>query len=191
MAGSVNKVTLIGNLCADPEVRNTQDGRPIVNLRVATTESWRDRNSGEKRERTEGHRVVIFAAPDDPYALREVLVNNLAMHPTDAMIRAHAAPGILPDRLSAEEAAQWVAAIGQLGLHAEAIPAVDIPDFGHAVERRLKVFRHLDVAKHHPVTPHEQAVVVPPVAAQSVKHLRGHTFVVLFVLIDTILFDLE
>jgi single-strand DNA-binding protein len=61
MAGSVNKVTLIGNLGADPEVRSTQDGRPIVNLRVATTESWRDRNSGERRERTEWHRVVIFS----------------------------------------------------------------------------------------------------------------------------------
>ena len=83
-------------------------------------------------EKPSGHRVVIFAAPDDPYALQEVLVKNLAMHPTDAMIRAHAAPGILPDRVSAEEAARWVVAIGQLGLHAEAIPAADIPDFGHA-----------------------------------------------------------
>lgn len=61
MAGSLNKVMLIGNLGADPEVRNTNDGRPIVNLRVATTESWRDRNSGERRERTEWHRVVIFS----------------------------------------------------------------------------------------------------------------------------------
>jgi len=61
MAGSVNKVILIGNLGADPEVRHTQDGRPIVNLRVATSESWRDRNSGERRERTEWHRVVIFS----------------------------------------------------------------------------------------------------------------------------------
>ena len=60
MAGSVNKVILIGNLGADPEVRHTQDGRPIVNLRVATSESWRDKNSGERRERTEWHRVVIF-----------------------------------------------------------------------------------------------------------------------------------
>lgn len=60
MSGSVNKVILIGNLGADPEVRQTQDGRPIVNLRVATSESWRDRNSGERRERTEWHRVVIF-----------------------------------------------------------------------------------------------------------------------------------
>ena len=61
MAGSVNKVILIGNLGADPEVRHTQDGRPIVNLRVATSESWRDKASGERRERTEWHRVVIFS----------------------------------------------------------------------------------------------------------------------------------
>jgi len=61
MAGSVNKVILIGNLGADPEIRSTQDGRPIANLRVATTESWKDRNSGEKREKTEWHRVVIFS----------------------------------------------------------------------------------------------------------------------------------
>jgi single-strand DNA-binding protein len=61
MAGSVNKVILIGNLGADPEVRHTQDGRPIVNLRVATSETWRDKASGERRERTEWHRVVIFS----------------------------------------------------------------------------------------------------------------------------------
>ncbi|WP_321503851.1 single-stranded DNA-binding protein [Breoghania sp.] len=60
MAGSVNKVILVGNLGADPEIRRTQDGRPIANLSVATSESWRDRNSGERRERTEWHRVVIF-----------------------------------------------------------------------------------------------------------------------------------
>jgi single-strand DNA-binding protein len=60
MAGSVNKVILIGNLGADPEVRHTQDGRPIVNLRVATSESWRDKSTGERREKTEWHRVVIF-----------------------------------------------------------------------------------------------------------------------------------
>lgn len=63
MAGSVNKVILIGNLGADPEIRRTQDGRPIANLRLATTESWRDKNSGEKREKTEWHRVVIFSEP--------------------------------------------------------------------------------------------------------------------------------
>lgn len=61
MAGSVNKVILIGNLGADPEIKRTQDGRPIANLRVATSESWRDKNSGERRERTEWHRVVIFS----------------------------------------------------------------------------------------------------------------------------------
>src|SRR5919202_325254 len=61
MSGSVNKVILIGNLGADPEIRRTQDGRPIVNLRVATSETWRDRNTGERRERTEWHRVVIFS----------------------------------------------------------------------------------------------------------------------------------
>ncbi len=60
MAGSVNKVILIGNLGADPEIRRTQDGRPIANLSVATSESWRDKNSGERREKTEWHRVVIF-----------------------------------------------------------------------------------------------------------------------------------
>ena len=60
MSGSINKVILVGNLGADPEIRRTQDGRPIVNLRIATSESWRDRNSGERREKTEWHRVVIF-----------------------------------------------------------------------------------------------------------------------------------
>lgn len=60
MAGSVNKVILVGNLGADPEIRHTQDGRPIVNLRVATSDSWRDKSTGERRERTEWHRVVIF-----------------------------------------------------------------------------------------------------------------------------------
>ena len=60
MAGSVNKVILVGNLGADPEIRNTQDGRPIANLRIATSETWRDKNSGERKERTEWHRVVIF-----------------------------------------------------------------------------------------------------------------------------------
>jgi single-strand DNA-binding protein len=60
MAGSVNKVILIGNLGKDPEIRRTQDGRPIANLRIATSESWRDKTSGEKREKTEWHSVVIF-----------------------------------------------------------------------------------------------------------------------------------
>ena len=60
MAGSVNKVILVGNLGRDPEVRQTQDGKPIVNLSVATSENWRDRATGERREQTEWHRVVIF-----------------------------------------------------------------------------------------------------------------------------------
>lgn len=60
MAGSVNKVILIGNLGADPEIKRTQDGRPIANLRIATSETWRDRTSGERKEKTEWHRVVIF-----------------------------------------------------------------------------------------------------------------------------------
>jgi single-strand DNA-binding protein len=61
MGGSVNKVILVGNLGADPEIRRTQDGRPIANLRIATSETWRDRNTGERRERTEWHRVVVFS----------------------------------------------------------------------------------------------------------------------------------
>jgi single-strand DNA-binding protein len=61
MAGSVNKVILIGNLGADPEVRHTQDGKAIVHLRVATSESWRDRTSGERKEKTEWHRVTVFS----------------------------------------------------------------------------------------------------------------------------------
>lgn len=60
MAGSVNKVILIGNLGREPEIRHTQDGRPICNLRLATTESWRDKNTGERREKTEWHSVVLF-----------------------------------------------------------------------------------------------------------------------------------
>ncbi|GAB4136547.1 MAG: hypothetical protein Tsb0016_00900 [Sphingomonadales bacterium] len=60
MAGSVNKVILVGNLGADPEMRRLNDGSPVVNLRLATSETWRDKGSGERRERTEWHRVVIF-----------------------------------------------------------------------------------------------------------------------------------
>jgi len=60
MAGSVNKVILVGNLGADPEIRHTKDGRPIANLSVATSENWRDKSTGERREKTEWHRVVIF-----------------------------------------------------------------------------------------------------------------------------------
>jgi single-strand DNA-binding protein len=60
MAGSVNKVILVGNLGKDPEIRRTQDGRPIANLSLATSESWRDKATGERKEKTEWHRVVIF-----------------------------------------------------------------------------------------------------------------------------------
>jgi single-strand DNA-binding protein len=63
MSGSVNKVILIGHLGADPEVRRTQDGRPIVNMRLATSESWRDKATGDRKERTQWHRVVIFHEP--------------------------------------------------------------------------------------------------------------------------------
>jgi len=61
MAGSVNKVTLLGRLGADPEVRNLPSGGKVVNLSLATSESWKDKNTGEKKERTEWHRVVIFS----------------------------------------------------------------------------------------------------------------------------------
>jgi single-strand DNA-binding protein len=60
MAGGVNKVIIVGNLGADPEVRNLPSGGKVVNLRVATTDTWRDKNSGERREKTEWHSVVIF-----------------------------------------------------------------------------------------------------------------------------------
>jgi len=60
MAGSVNKVILVGNLGADPEIRRLNSGDAVVNLRIATSESWRDKNSGERKEKTEWHQVVIF-----------------------------------------------------------------------------------------------------------------------------------
>ena len=60
MAGSVNKVILVGNLGADPEIRRLNSGDPVVNIRIATSESWRDKMSGERREKTEWHNVVIF-----------------------------------------------------------------------------------------------------------------------------------
>jgi len=60
MAGSVNKVILVGNLGQDPEVRRLPSGDPVVNMRIATSESWRDKNSGERKEKTEWHSVVIF-----------------------------------------------------------------------------------------------------------------------------------
>ncbi|NWG45813.1 MAG: single-stranded DNA-binding protein [Alphaproteobacteria bacterium] len=61
MPGSVNKVILIGNLGADPEIKQTQDGRPVGRLRIATSESWRDKTTGERREKTEWHNVVLFS----------------------------------------------------------------------------------------------------------------------------------
>lgn len=60
MAGSVNKVILVGNLGADPEIRRLNSGDPVVNFRIATSETWRDKNSGERKEKTEWHNVVIF-----------------------------------------------------------------------------------------------------------------------------------
>jgi len=60
MAGSLNKVMLIGNVGADPEIRRTQDGRPIANLRIATSEQWRDKTTGDRKEKTEWHTIVIF-----------------------------------------------------------------------------------------------------------------------------------
>lgn len=63
MAGSVNKVILIGNLGRDPEVRSFQNGGKVVNLRIATSETWRDKQSGERKERTEWHSVAIFSEP--------------------------------------------------------------------------------------------------------------------------------
>lgn len=61
MAGSVNKVILVGNVGKDPEIRRTQDGKAIANITLATSESWRDKNSGERKEKTEWHRIVIFS----------------------------------------------------------------------------------------------------------------------------------
>ncbi len=63
MAGSVNKVIIVGNLGRDPEVRNFQNGGKVVNLRIATSENWKDRNTGERKERTEWHSVAIFSEP--------------------------------------------------------------------------------------------------------------------------------
>ena len=60
MAGSVNKVILVGNLGRDPEIRTTQDGKEIANMTLATSESWKDKNTGERREKTEWHRIVVF-----------------------------------------------------------------------------------------------------------------------------------
>lgn len=63
MAGSLNKAILIGNVGKDPEIRSTQDGKEIASFSVATSESWKDRDTGERKEKTEWHRVVIFSQP--------------------------------------------------------------------------------------------------------------------------------
>lgn len=63
MASSLNKVTLIGNIGRDPEIRNMQDGKEVATFSLATTEFWKDKSTGEKRERTEWHRIVVFAQP--------------------------------------------------------------------------------------------------------------------------------
>lgn len=63
MAGSVNKVILIGNLGADPEIRTFQNGGKVASLRIATSENWKDRNSGERKERTEWHNIAIYSEP--------------------------------------------------------------------------------------------------------------------------------
>jgi len=63
MAGSVNKAILVGNVGADPQIRTTQDGRKIANFSIATSETWKDKNTGERKEKTEWHRVVIFSEP--------------------------------------------------------------------------------------------------------------------------------
>lgn len=60
MAGSVNKVILVGNVGQEPEIRSTQDGKDIANFSIATSESWKDRNTGERKEKTEWHRIVVF-----------------------------------------------------------------------------------------------------------------------------------
>lgn len=60
MAGSVNKVIIVGNLGSDPEIKRTQDGKPVANLSIATSDSWRDKSTGERKEKTEWHRVVIW-----------------------------------------------------------------------------------------------------------------------------------
>ena len=81
MAGSVNKVILIGNLGADPEVRSFQNGGKVCNLRVATSETWKDKNTGERQERTQWHQVAIFNGQDDSGQDRystEVVLRNFS-----------------------------------------------------------------------------------------------------------------
>ena len=100
MAGSVNKVILVGNLGRDPEVRRLTSGDPVVNLSVATSESWRDKASGERKERTEWHRVVIFNENLAKVA-EQYLHKALSWDPTNATAleasggEEHARKGIL------------------------------------------------------------------------------------------------
>lgn len=78
------------------------------------------------------HRLVVFAAPDDPHALRDLLADRLKLHATDAQIHAHAVPGVLPDSLSREQATELAEAIQSLGVAAAAIPTDEVPVFDHA-----------------------------------------------------------
>jgi hypothetical protein len=110
MAGSVNKVILIGNLGADPEIRRTQDGRPVANLRLATSESWKDKTTGERKEKTEWHRVVIFNENLCRIAERAV-VAAISAPMTPAAISVHldrrARSRPRPARAAAADAARW------------------------------------------------------------------------------------
>ena len=106
MAGSVNKVILIGNLGKDPEIRRTQDGRPIANFTVATSENWRDKTTGERREKTEWHRVVIFneRPVPDRRAVSEEGLEGLSRGPAaDAQMAGPVRPGQIHDRGGAAE----------------------------------------------------------------------------------------
>ncbi len=101
MAGSVNKVILVGNLGKDPEIRRTQDGRPIANLRIATSDTWRDKATGERREKTEWHSVVIFnenlCKIAEQYLKKgsKVFIEGVA---ADAQVAGPGRPGPLLDR---------------------------------------------------------------------------------------------
>jgi predicted metal-dependent hydrolase len=104
MAGSVNKVILVGNLGRDPEVRRLNNGQPVVNLRVATSESWRDKNSGERQERTEWHSVVIYnenlAKVAEQYLKKASAAIPAAAAISAARARWRAAPAVLPQAAS-------------------------------------------------------------------------------------------
>ena len=101
MAGSVNKVILVGNLGRDPEIRSTQDGMRIANLAVATSDTWRDKMSGERKERTEWHRVVIFnerlAEIAEKYLRKGSKVYRRG-RPADPQMDRQCRPGAVHDR---------------------------------------------------------------------------------------------